>query len=126
MNISCTENLIAQPTFNDFGYSVVNGSIIPIWDTDEHIQNVEDKRKSYLKGCGCRTKCTSNRCGCKKAGNVCSPGCTCTGCENVIECDKLGEEENQQQQQPDSVIEIEENIEEEFNVAECDVVETDV
>lgn len=34
------------------------------------------------KGCGCKTGCTTNRCRCKKEGLVCGPSCTCTNCEN--------------------------------------------
>ena len=36
-----------------------------------------------LKGCKCKTGCTTSRCGCRKKGNQCSEGCECTNCSNT-------------------------------------------
>ncbi len=34
-----------------------------------------------LEECGCKTRCISSRCGCRKKGRICSPGCRCRNTE---------------------------------------------
>ena len=52
------------------------------WGTTESKKKVEDKMEFLTKGCGCKTGCTTNRCGCKKRESHCGPSCKCTGCGN--------------------------------------------
>lgn len=58
------------------------------WDTDENRQKVNKRVDLLMKGCSCKSGCTSNRCGCRKNYETCGPGCRCVNCQNT--------EENQQ------------------------------
>ena len=54
------------------------------WDDTENMKQVRQRVHLLLRGCGCRkTRCTKNTCSCRKAGQHCSPGCTCCNCQNV-------------------------------------------
>ena len=59
------------------------------WDSEDNMSRVKERVRLLMKGCGCKTGCKTGRCGCRKNGNTCGPGCRCTDCENVC----IGEEE---------------------------------
>ena len=54
-------------------------------DSDENLQKVKSRVNLLMKGCGCKFGCAIKRCGCRKNGDVCGPGCRCTNCENTEE-----------------------------------------
>ncbi|VDI76736.1 Hypothetical predicted protein [Mytilus galloprovincialis] len=60
----------------DYGLSI-------IWDTPENYSRVEHTVLFLTKGCNCKTGCVNNRCLCRRKGNVCGPGCSCTLCKNT-------------------------------------------
>ena len=45
---------------------------------------VEDQSTvvSPIKGCGCKTGCTTKKCGCKRQESYCGPSCQCSDCKN--------------------------------------------
>lgn len=47
---------------------------------EETVKNTID---FLIKGCTCKKGCNSGRCGCKKNGRTCGPGCQCQGCANL-------------------------------------------
>ena len=51
----------------------------------ENLQKVKSRVNLLMKGCGCKFGCATKRCGCRKNGEVCGPGCRCTNCENTDE-----------------------------------------
>ena len=62
----------------------VNGECLEIdWDSNENLETVRDTVSLLLKGCSCKTGCSSKRCSCCKAGRKCGPGCRCSNCNNV-------------------------------------------
>ncbi len=52
------------------------------WDSEENIEKVQQVR-GLLKGCKCKTGCSTNRCGCRHKGVECSEGCECKDCTNL-------------------------------------------
>ena len=59
-----------------YGWKLTSGQLEIDWDSDENIKHIQEKVRLLLRGCTCKTGCTSNRCKCKKSGNYCClPGC---------------------------------------------------
>ena len=54
-----------------------------VWDTDGNIAKANRRLEYVLKGCKCKTGCTTLRCKCRKNHSKCGPGCQCTGCANT-------------------------------------------
>ena len=59
---------------------------IPHWDSTENMTAIRDRVALLMKGCKCKTGCTTGRCGCHKKGQACSEGCTCMHCKNMSHC----------------------------------------
>ena len=47
------------------------------------MEAVRQRVIQLLKGCKCKTGCTTSRCGCRKKNKECSEGCECTNCSNT-------------------------------------------
>ena len=72
------------PDLTKFGWKLTDGELQVDWDDTENMKQVRQRVHLLLRGCGCRkTRCTKNTCSCRKAGQHCSPGCTCCNCQNV-------------------------------------------
>ena len=65
------------------GWEVIDSRLQVVWDSEKNRDEVRNRVKMLTSGCGCITGCDSNRCGCKKVGNICSAGCHCKNCLNV-------------------------------------------
>ena len=67
-----------------FGWKLDKDEALQIeWDSDENIQNIKERITFLLRGCKCtKSKCSTRVCSCRKAGRLCGPGCSCTGCTN--------------------------------------------
>ena len=80
---------------DDYGWRVeiINGEskIVPRWDSDASIEEINMIRKSLLRKCGCKTGCQNGHCQCFKNKGFCSTLCDCIGCMN-----KSGEKEAEQ------------------------------
>ena len=66
-----------------YGWKLTSGQLEIDWDSDENIRHIQEKVRLLLRGCTCKTGCTSNRCKCKKSGNCCMPSCKCINCKNL-------------------------------------------
>ena len=73
----------------DHGWMIIerNGKkiLIPVWNTEDTMTNLDRIRKAVLKKCncqksGCRT--AASGCTCKKSASFCSNLCTCSNCAN--------------------------------------------
>ena len=53
------------------------------WDTEENRYKVKSRVDLLMKGCSCKSGCVTNRCGCRKNGETCGPGCRCVNCKNT-------------------------------------------
>ena len=53
------------------------------WDTEENRYKVKSRVDLLMKGCSCKSGCGTNRCGCRKSGEACGPGCRCVNCIKV-------------------------------------------
>ena len=65
------------------GWEVIDSRLQVVWDSERNRDQVRNRVKMLTTGCGCITGCDSNRCKCKKVGNLCSAGCHCKNCLNV-------------------------------------------
>ena len=52
------------------------------WEDPTKKSKIKSNMDFLLSGCKCKTGCKTRKCGCKKAGKVCGPGCVCSGCGN--------------------------------------------
>jgi kinesin family protein 4/21/27 len=55
--------------------------------TEENRYKVKSRVDLLMKGCSCKSGCDTKRCGCRKNGEACGPGCrcTCVNCKNTEE-----------------------------------------
>lgn len=60
-----------------------DGKLEVVWDTVENQTKAKERIEFVLKGCKCKTGCTSKRCKCKKSARMCGPGCQCLNCLNT-------------------------------------------
>ena len=68
---------------SEYGWKV-NGECLEIdWNSNENLETLRDTVSLLLKGCSCKTGCSSKRCSCCKAGRKCGPGCRGSNCNNV-------------------------------------------
>ena len=67
-----------------FGWSrQLDGKLEVLSDTLENQTKAKERIEFVLKGCKCKTGCTSKRCKCKKSERMCGPGCQCLNCLNT-------------------------------------------
>lgn len=84
-------NRVVLAPLHGNGWVREEGKLNIVWDTMENRRKVKQKVQLLMKGCGCKSGCRSNRCGCRKNGSACGPGCHCVNCmniENVVEDDE--------------------------------------
>ena len=62
-----------------------DGKLDIYWDTEENRHKVKSRVDLLMKGCSCKSGCTTKRCGCRKNGEACGPGCRCVNCKNTEE-----------------------------------------
>ena len=79
-----------------------------LWESEKSQKVARDRIKYVLKGCKCKTGCTSNRCKCKRSAHKCGPGCQCTNCRNTHN-DTEGWDEGIQQLEMEDQEDLEEN-----------------
>ena len=70
-----------------------NCTFIIDWEDSEVQSSIENNTNSLLKGCGCKSGCKTNRCGCKKKDSYCGPGCECHECNNLQVEDAIDDQE---------------------------------
>lgn len=67
----------------DFGW-IVDVDLLSIdWDSRENMQAIHQRVASLLRGCKCKTGCSTSHCGCRVKGKQCSEGCECINCVNI-------------------------------------------
>ncbi|KAJ8036249.1 hypothetical protein HOLleu_20166 [Holothuria leucospilota] len=64
------------------GWSLTDGLISVIWDTEENMKKVDNNQKMLRQGCKCTKGCSQNWCKCRKGGRFCSLFCLCKNCKN--------------------------------------------
>ena len=62
-----------------------DGKLHIYWDTEENRQTVKSRVDLLMKGCSCKSGCSTKRCGCQKNGELCGPGCQCVNCKNTMD-----------------------------------------
>ena len=73
------------PLPDDCGWTKLpDGSYTLDWECPDVQQQVQDTINFLTKGCSCKKGCLSQRCGCRKSGHHCGPGCQCHDCQNVL------------------------------------------
>ena len=80
----CNHMMLA-PLHNHGWTRETDGNFSIFWDTEENRKRVKSRVDLLMKGCGCKSGCSSNRCGCRKSGELCRPGCRCVNCKNTEE-----------------------------------------
>ena len=69
-----------------YGWNKTDGVLSIHWDSIENMAAIRDRVALLMKGCKCKTGCTTGRCSCHKKGQACSEGCTCMHCKNMSHC----------------------------------------
>ena len=59
------------------------GSLEILWDSETNRKKVKERVLRLLKGCTCKSGCSNKRCGCRRRGDSCGPGCRCIDCANL-------------------------------------------
>ena len=77
-----TQNRMLLPPPASNGWMKQDGKFIIDWDSKESMQAVRQRVDLLLKGCACKGGCNTKKCGCKKNGLSCGPGCRCMNCTN--------------------------------------------
>ena len=70
---------------SDYGWYKQDGQLKIQWDTDENTRKIEENKAYLMKGCKCKTGCTTRRCRCKKGDLQCGPSCQCINCQNITD-----------------------------------------
>jgi hypothetical protein len=60
-----------------------DGGLQIVWETEDRKREVNDRVFLLLKGCGCKSGCHNKKCGCRRRGMACGPGCRCCDCGNL-------------------------------------------
>ena len=77
-----TQNRMLLPPPAGNGWMKQEGKFLIDWDSKESMQTVRQRVDLLLKGCACKGGCNTRKCGCKKNGLSCCPGCRCVNCTN--------------------------------------------
>jgi len=76
-------NHIDFPKVEDYGWTLSNGILSVVWDSEDNFQRCEKLVRFWTRGCQCRKGCVRN-CGCRRIKKSCGPGCLCIGsCKNA-------------------------------------------
>ena len=67
-----------------YGWNVHNNTLTIDWDSQANMATVDARVTGLLKGCKCKTGCSSKRCSCRNKGKECSIGCDCINCTNTL------------------------------------------
>ena len=82
-NSSKDDLQLSLPSPDDYGWKKsTDGTYVVDWECPAVQQQVQDTINFLTKGCTCKKGCLSQRCGCKKGGRHCGPGCNCQNCQN--------------------------------------------
>ena len=82
-------------------YLKEDGSHSIEWEAEEVVKHIQDTISFLCKGCHCSKGCGS-RCGCRRKGKYCGPGCDCRECTNlegVIPTESIDEAIQQEQKE---------------------------
>ena len=119
---SHTDNLytnLPNPHLN--GWLLSEGFYSIDWEDEKVKSEIEKSISTLLKGCKCKTKC-GVRCGCRKKQTYCGPGCQCQECQNLPVQNPVN---NNEDDETDTISEIEESADEE-ETSDVDKVETEI
>jgi hypothetical protein len=75
-------NEMEVKALSDYGWQINEGVIGVMWDSAENIKKIRKRAEILLKGCKCKTGCSTGRCRCRKDNSLCTEGCDCLNCEN--------------------------------------------
>ena len=76
-------NDVTVPDFTLHGWSLKDGSISVIWDTDDNIKKMDSNQKMLRQGCKCKVVQTIGG-KCTKEGRMFSIFCLCKNCKNRL------------------------------------------
>lgn len=84
-NKSTDSNVYSSlPLPENYGWIRKDNNVYEIdWEDPSKTSRIQTNIDFLLSGCKCKTGCNSRKCGCKKAGKACGPGCVCSRCRNV-------------------------------------------
>ena len=68
------------------------------WEAVDVQQRITRTIDFLRKGCGCKTGCRTNRCGCRKNGRLCGAGCECRECTNMHSTHLLQDEDGEEEE----------------------------
>jgi hypothetical protein len=76
--------MILQP-LEEYGWTInTDGKLLYVWDSEENRRAVQERVESLLKGCKCKTGCTTTRCKCRKKNDICREGCQSTVSDEIL------------------------------------------
>ena len=81
------QNTMTLEPITQYGWSINEGELTVVWDSDRNISAVRQRVSSLLRGCKCTTGCNA-LCGCRRKKMRCSVGCQCINCSNIEEVTK--------------------------------------
>ena len=96
------------------------------WECPEIQSQVQHTINFLLKGCTCKRGCQTSRCGCRKQGNRCGPGCRCQNCSNSLPTTQRTPEEESEDNSESSTSEDEEEIQTEIITDSTDLFDMSV
>ena len=76
-------NTMVLKPLTEYGWTLKDGKLTIVWDTEDNMKAVRQRVKVLLQGCKCKTGCTTARCKCKREGEICKEGCQCFNCQNI-------------------------------------------
>ena len=84
---------------SEHGWSKEQGCLQVVWDSPENLQTVQRTVDFLTQGCQCKTRCTTQRCKCKKEGMQCGPSCHCINCRDTNCIQQQSEREHKTDQE---------------------------
>lgn len=83
MRLACYIIIITFIALDGYGWKHCNGKLEVVWEVQKNITKVQERLEYTFTGCKCKTGCANKRCGCRKKGKGCGPGCKCLACTNT-------------------------------------------
>ncbi len=68
---------------SDYGWKIHDNSLTIDWDSPANVATVDARVVGLLKGCKCKSGCSTKRYGCRNKWKECSIGCDCINCTNT-------------------------------------------